>query len=205
MAVDTMEGSSDGIALVVDADEEFAALTASTLRRINLPVRVALTAGEAFEAMADGRPAIVLLEVILPDMTGYEVCRELRDAYGDELPIIFMSGTRTEPADRIAGLVIGANDYLSKPLEQGELLARVRNLVRRSGGPRRGHAGLTNREQEVLQLLADGLDQRAIAERLVISPRTVATHLERIIAKAGVHSRAQAVAWAYRQGLIRRP
>ncbi len=61
--------------------------------------------------------------------------------------------------------------------------------------------GLTSREREVLSLLADGLTQDSIARQLVISPKTVATHIQRILSKLGVHSRAEAISYAYRAGL----
>jgi DNA-binding NarL/FixJ family response regulator len=64
---------------------------------------------------------------------------------------------------------------------------------------------LTKREREILAMLADGLSQKAIAEDLVISPTTVATHIQRILVKLGAHSRAQAVAIAHREGLTRPP
>jgi DNA-binding NarL/FixJ family response regulator len=80
----------------------------------------------------------------------------------------------------------------------------VRGLLRRaeSDGSLRPR-GLTARELEILRLLAEGRQQRAIADGLVISPKTVGTHIERILAKVGVHSRAAAVAVAFREGLVR--
>jgi DNA-binding NarL/FixJ family response regulator len=147
----------------------------------------------------------VLLEVNLPEASGYEVCHELRQKHGDGLPIVFVSGDRTTSADRVAGLLVGADDYLPKPTDPDELVARVRRLVARAAAPpetpRSGPAELTRRELEVLRLLADGLDQDAIAEQLVISGATVATHIQRVLKKLGVHSRAQAVALAYQEGL----
>jgi two-component system nitrate/nitrite response regulator NarL len=99
----------------------------------------------------------------------------------------------------VAGLLLGADDYLPKPVRFDHLLARVRRLVARSApvaGP--VAARLTPREQEILGLLADGLEQEAIADRLFITPKTVAKHIERILSKLGVHSRAQAVGLALR-------
>lgn len=61
------------------------------------------------------RPALVLLDLKLADMSGYEVCYQLRQRYGEEISIILMSGERTEPEDRVAGLLIGADDYITKP------------------------------------------------------------------------------------------
>jgi DNA-binding NarL/FixJ family response regulator len=127
--------------------------------------------------------------------------------YGSSLPVLLVSAVRIEAFDRAAGLLIGADDYMVKPLDPDELIARVRrHLAPRPRGAEAdtGVELLTPREHEVLQLLADGLDQREIAQRLVISPKTVATHIQHVLAKLGVHSRAQAVAAAHRHGLIGR-
>ena len=81
------------------------------------------------------------------------------------------------------------NFRLVKPFAPDELVARVRALLRRTeAGSGNGRAHLTGRELEVLRLLADGLEYREIAERLVISPKTVATHIEHVLGKLGVHS-----------------
>src|SRR4030095_3847668 len=106
---------------------------------------------------------------------------------------------RTDETDRVAGLLLGADDYLPKPIRFDHLLARVRRLVGQSAPvapvvPSR----LTPREQEVLGLLAEGLEQDEIANRLVITSKTVAKHIERILSKLGVRSRAQAVVLALR-------
>jgi DNA-binding NarL/FixJ family response regulator len=147
----------------------------------------------------------VLLDVDVPGVSGYELCRELRDAYGAALPIIFVSGTRVDRLDLVGGLLVGADDYLVKPIDPDELLARVRGHLARSGVPAQAPNGdapnLTPREREILALLASGLDQRAIAQELVISSKTVGTHIQRILGKLGVGSRAQAVAYAHRNGL----
>jgi two-component system, NarL family, nitrate/nitrite response regulator NarL len=149
----------------------------------------------------------VLAEVNLPEVSGYEVCHELHDRYGDEIPVIFLSADRTEPYDRVAGLLLGAVDYITKPFDSDELLARVRSALRRTPAEaKRGPAGapwssLTARELEVLGLLSHGLNQTEIAARLVISSKTVGTHIQRVLTKLGVHSRAQAVAHAHEHGL----
>jgi DNA-binding NarL/FixJ family response regulator len=154
------------------------------------------------------QPALVLLDVNLAEVSGYEVCRDLRDRYGGDIAIIFLSGDRTEPYDRVAGLLLGADDYIVKPFDEGELLARVRSALRHSAAPQEnGSEGdsaaeaLTNREREVLKLLARGLTQAEIAEQLFISPKTVGGHIQRILEKLDVHSRAQAVALAHEHGL----
>jgi two-component system, NarL family, nitrate/nitrite response regulator NarL len=187
---------------IVDGDHLSRTLISRVLERVGYTTYVAETGEEALAAAKRERPALVVLEVRLPGVSGYEVCRELKDEFGETLPIVFVSGNRTEPGDRVAGLLVGGDDYLVKPFDPNELLARVRRLLppRLAGGetPRR----LTRREFEVLSLLVEGLSQPEIAERLFISPKTVGKHLEHILAKLGVHSRAQAVSLAVRDELI---
>ena len=116
---------------------------------------------------------------------------------------MFISGDRVEPFDRAAGLLLGADDYVVKPFAPDELVARVRRLVTRFTPPagRAERPKLTRRESEVLHLLADGLAQPEIAAELVISSKTVSSHIQHILSKLGVHSRAQAVAAVHR-GLV---
>src|SRR5688572_12380061 len=157
---------------------------------------------EVLEAVRDLKPSIVLLEVPLGGLSGYEVCRALREE-ASEMPIVFVSGSRTESYDRVAGLLVGADDYVVKPYAPDELLTRVRALVRRSQSLTDSvSAKLTKRELEVLRLLADGLRQDEIAERLFISRKTVGTHVANILRKLGVHSQIQAVALAFREELL---
>jgi DNA-binding NarL/FixJ family response regulator len=189
--------------LVVDDDPGIRALVGGLLGRVGYQVREASDGAAAITAARRERPALVVLDVELPVVSGYEVYRELRDRYGDGLPVLFLSGARTEPYDRAAGLMLGADDYVVKPFDPGELLARIRRLVTHSV-PTASDSGstLTAREREVLALLAEGLEQTDIAKKLFISPKTVATHIQRILAKLGVHSRAQAVAMAHRDHLV---
>jgi two-component system, NarL family, nitrate/nitrite response regulator NarL len=188
--------------LIVDGDRQSRALISRVLKRVGYSTYEAETGEEALAAAKRERPALVVLEALLPGVSGYEVCRELKDEFGEALPIVFVSGTRTEPGDRVAGLLVGGDDYLVKPFDPDELLARVRRLL----PPRlaRGETTrkLTRRELDVLSLLVEGLSQPEIAERLFISPKTVGKHIEHILAKLGVHNRAQAVALAVRDELI---
>jgi two-component system nitrate/nitrite response regulator NarL len=197
-----------GTILIVDDDADYRAFVSSILSRVGYSTREASSGEEALNSVRSERPSCVLLDVLLPGVTGYAVCKELRDEYGDALPIVFVTGERTDPGDRVAGLLLGADDYVVKPFDPDELLARVRRmLVRaefagaRNGDRRRRSFGLTGREREILSLLADGLGQERVASELVISPKTVATHIQRILGKLGVHSRAEAVALAHREGL----
>jgi DNA-binding NarL/FixJ family response regulator len=188
--------------LIVDGDRQCRSLISRVLKRVGYRTYEAETGEEALAAVKRERPALVVLEALLPGVSGYEVCRELKDEFGETLPIVFVSGTRTEPGDRVAGLLVGGDDYLVKPFDPNELLARVRRLL----PPRlaRGETTrkLTRRELDVLSLLVEGLSQPEIANRLFISPKTVGKHIEHILSKLGVHNRAQAVARAVRDELI---
>jgi DNA-binding response OmpR family regulator len=188
--------------LVADDDEGFCASVRALLEGAGYAVEVVSSGDAALAAARLSPPAAVLLEVNLPGLSGYEVCRALKQDLGSSVAVLFVSGERTESFDRVAGLLIGADDYLTKPFAPDELLARVRALLRRSSAPGLRGAGLSHRELEVLALLAEGLRQAEIAQRLVISPKTVAKHIERILGKLDAHSRAQAVAIAYRLQLV---
>jgi DNA-binding NarL/FixJ family response regulator len=185
--------------LVVDDDERTRAFLADALDRVGIPTRLAASGFEALDLAREQRPSAVLLDVSMPGISGYETCHELRELYGPALPIIFLSGERVEPYDRAAGLLIGADDYLLKPICQNELLARIRTFTARVESDA---FQFTPREREVINLLADGLTGREIAERLVIAPSTAAKHIENVVGKLGVRSRTQAVAKAYRLRLI---
>jgi DNA-binding NarL/FixJ family response regulator len=188
--------------LIADADQAQRETLAHLLTKVGFRVLQAEAGDQALALARSGTPEAVILEVPLATLSGYEVCHTLRGEFG-ELPIIFLSGARTESYDRVAGLLLGADDYLVKPYAEGELIARLTNLIRRSrtralGDTRR----LTKRELEVLDLLGEGLRHEDVAQRLFISPKTVATHVEHILRKLGVRSRAEAIAVAYREEIL---
>jgi DNA-binding NarL/FixJ family response regulator len=185
--------------LIVDDDRQDRRVMADTLAALGVPVVEVSDASSALAEAARTRPTMVITEVLLPQISGYELCRDVKDHYGVEVPVIFVSRRRTLPADRVAGFLIGADDYLVKPVDPGELIARVRRLLPATGlAAERPLARLTPREHEVIDLLALGRTQTEIAEQLVITPRTVAKHVEHILSKLGVHTRAHAVAMALR-------
>jgi DNA-binding NarL/FixJ family response regulator len=197
----------EGPVVLADGDAGERGLVAATLRRAGFDT---IEVGSGFDALEAGRApgvGLVMLEVALPDMTGYEVCHALRRERGDEIPIVFISATRTDSLDHVVGLLLGADDYMSKPLDPSELVARVGRFVSRAGAhaPESEVANglrLTKREREVLELLAQGCVQKEIAVELSISPKTVGTHIQQLLIKLGVHSRAEVVARAFRVGLV---
>ena len=194
-----------GTIFVVDDDNGFRSFVTDVLESVGYRTKELAKGGAVLPAAQTERPAAVILDVKLPDLNGYEVCRQLRERYGDMVPIVFVSGERTDPLDRAGGLLLGADDYMTKPVDPAELIARIRRFVERprtnlkTEVPDRRLASLTNREYDVLGLLAHGYRQTEIADELVISPKTVATHIQHILGKLEVHSRAEAVAVALRE------
>lgn len=199
-----MASKRSNVIFVVDDDAGFRSFVAELLATAGYRTEEFASGSSVVAAAAAERPAAVVLDVQLPGgVNGYEICRELRDKCADQVPIIFVSGERKEAIDRTAGLLLGADDYVVKPVDPGELIARIRRLVDRptsvEADSRTGLDSLTKREHEVLELLAEGHPQDEIARELVISPKTVATHIQRILGKLDVRSRAQAVAVALRR------
>jgi DNA-binding NarL/FixJ family response regulator len=191
-----------GCVLVVDDDESFVGSSHALLEGAGYRTLTAATGEEGLRITREQAPLVVLLEIQLPKLNGYEVCRALRDEFGRALGIAFVSGSRIDAVDISSGLLVGADDYLVKPCDPSELVARVGALMRRVRPENGNSQDLTSREVEVLRLLSDGLVQRDIAQTLSISPKTVAIHIEHILGKLHVHSRAQAVAAAYRENLL---
>jgi DNA-binding NarL/FixJ family response regulator len=189
--------------LIADPDVESRERLAGVLRTAGFRVLEVTDGAEAIARARECWPVAAILEIPLGTVSGYEVCRTLKADLGGDLGVIFFSGARTEPYDRVAGLLIGADDYVTKPSSPDEVLARLRIVIGRAR-PAPGAAGsrLTRREHEVLNLLGEGLRCTEIAQRLVISPKTVATHTENIRRKLGVTSRAEAIAVAYRDQLL---
>jgi DNA-binding response OmpR family regulator len=139
--------------LLIDDDEDLAAMVGELLSREGFDVAHAATGGAGVERLAQQPFDVLVLDLMLPDVHGLALCRELR-AQGQDLPILMLTA-RGDPMDRVLGLEIGADDYLGKPFEPRELVARVRALARR----RRAAAAPTVRQFGALAI--DLLARRA--------------------------------------------
>ena len=117
--------------LVVEDEESIVVPLQDALAREGFDVSVARTAAEALEQAAAVDPDAILLDVMLPDGSGFDVCRELRRT--SEVPIIMVTA-RADEADRIVGLELGADDYVTKPFSAREVAARIRAVLRRADG-----------------------------------------------------------------------
>jgi two-component system OmpR family response regulator len=117
--------------LVVDDEEYIRDLVTSSLRLAGFAARAAPDGSQALAAVANNPPDLVVLDVRMPGIDGFEVCRNLR-ASGNDVPVIFLTA-RDTPDDRINGFAKGGDDYVTKPFSLEELVARVRAVLRRTG------------------------------------------------------------------------
>ncbi len=117
--------------LIIDDDADLTLIISDMLESYGYSVTCAETAEQAFSLLSDRSFALLLLDINLPDSTGFELCRELRRV--STVPVIFASA-RTSESDRITGFDIGGDDYLPKPYSMKELLSRVNALMRRTYG-----------------------------------------------------------------------
>jgi DNA-binding NarL/FixJ family response regulator len=196
---------SGDIILIADPEDSSRALLSGVLRNAGYEPLEAETGYEALDLARETAPAAAILEIPLSGLSGYELCTALKMEFGTGMPVIFLTGDRTESYDRVAGLLLGADDYVTKPYSAGELLVRLRNLLHRRADPDSARLArrLTKREHEVLELMAEGLQHDEIGQRLFISPKTVGTHVEHILSKLGARGGAQAIAIAYHHRILR--
>ncbi len=115
--------------LAVDDDPQILDVVSESLSRFGYDISCVGDAASAKLELRRFEPDLILLDIVLPDTSGIDFCRELRQTR--DVPVIFLSGLDTE-VDRIVGLEIGADDYLTKPFHPGELLARVKAVLRRT-------------------------------------------------------------------------
>jgi DNA-binding response OmpR family regulator len=120
--------------LVVEDEASIASFVSLYLKNAGYGVKTAATGGEALTQSAADTPALIILDLNLPDIDGIEVCRRLRKT--SDVPILMLTA-RDEDVDKIIGLEVGADDYLTKPFNPRELVARVKSVLRRSAPDRK--------------------------------------------------------------------
>jgi DNA-binding response OmpR family regulator len=120
--------------LVVEDESSIASFVALYLKNAGYAVRTAANGTEALAQVAAGQPALIVLDLMLPDIDGIEVCRRIRKT--SDVPILMLTA-RDEDVDKIIGLEVGADDYLTKPFNPRELVARVKSILRRATPERR--------------------------------------------------------------------
>jgi two-component system OmpR family response regulator len=117
--------------LVVDDETSISDLIATSLKFVGFDVRTAATGSQALTIAEEFKPHAMILDVMLPDLDGFEVCRQIRNE-GIEVGVLFLSA-KDEMKDKVQGLTIGGDDYMTKPFSLEELVARLRALLRRIG------------------------------------------------------------------------
>jgi DNA-binding response OmpR family regulator len=154
--------------LVVDDEPNLLHTLRYNLNRAGYDVVMAATGDEAIAVAAHERPDVVILDVMLPGVDGFEVCRRIR---ADSAVPILMLTARTEEIDRIVGLEVGADDYLTKPFSTRELLARVKAMLRRRELIRRELAEAPAASEH---LVSEDLTLDVSAHRITLGKREVA-------------------------------
>lgn len=166
------------------------------------------------------RPDVILLDAVLPELSGLEALRRLRIEWPEAVVVILTSAE--DDGELFEAVEAGARGYLSKNLKADEFIAMLRGLERGEAAMtrhttgrliaamthphrRQGHftSGLTERELELLQLLAEGRSNKDIALALALSENTVKYHIKNILQKLSVHNRTEAAARAVRTGLVK--
>jgi DNA-binding NarL/FixJ family response regulator len=169
----------------------------------------------ALQLVADNRPDLVLLDLLMPHMDGFEVIRQLADTH-PEVKILVVSSV-TEPDKILQAVSSGASGYLTKDADRAEIMAAIRAIyagdaylppgvaatlmrtLQQPAAPEPASPSLTRREQELFDLLGRGLSNPQIAHTLHIAEATVRVHLTHLLDKLGLNHRNEAVAQAARQ------
>ncbi|MBW4522276.1 MAG: response regulator transcription factor [Scytolyngbya sp. HA4215-MV1] len=209
--------------LVVDDDATLRMALTRYLEKRGYVVQNVDSGVAALVLFEEDPPDVVVSDVMMPEMDGFEFCRRLRASrLGQLVPFIFLS-SRGELEDRVQGHSMGADDYLIKPFEPKELLAKIEAQLERT---RRIHAEivrlmqqasmlpetppsavvtpnplpLTPAEEKVFWEVIQGYTNKQIGDRLFVSPRTVQTHLSNILSKLQLENRSQLVRFAFERG-----
>ena len=155
----TLTRATQNHILMIDDDADLNALVSEYLERFGHRLVSASSATRGMAELRRERPDLIILDIMLPDTDGLSLCREIRSEF--DVPIIMLTA-RGEVADRVLGLELGADDYLSKPFEPRELVARIQSVIRRSAG----------RENPDL-LISDGLCVDKQTRRVTLDEREI--------------------------------
>jgi DNA-binding NarL/FixJ family response regulator len=190
--------------LLIDDDPNLILLVKDYLEINNYKVKTAENGQDALQILADYAPDMIICDVMMPEMDGYTFVDKIRqDPRINWIPVMFLSA-KGQSQDRVKGLNRGADVYMVKPFEPEELLAQVEASLRRVVVPPRTESvilvkpnvELTPTETKVIQLVAQGMANREIAERLKVSQRTIESHVSNMLNKTNLHNRTELARWA---------
>lgn len=202
--------------LIVDDDITLRTALARYLENYGFEVISAASGVEALALFEQEPPDLVVSDVVMPEMDGFEFCGHVRASQSGQLvPFLFLS-SRGEIDDRVQGHHMGADDYLVKPFQLRELMAKIEGQLART---QRIHAEierlvhqeatevvpseplpLTPAEEKVFWQVIQGHTNKQIGDHLFISPRTVQTHLSNILGKLSLENRSQLIRFAFERG-----
>jgi two-component system, OmpR family, response regulator len=161
-------GRNEARILVVDDEPAITELVTTALRFVGFDVQSAATGREALAAAAAFSPQLIVLDVMLPDLDGVEVCGRLRTG-GNRVPVIFLTA-RDEHEDKIRGFTHGGDDYMTKPFSLEELIARIRAVLRRTGFDTQDDANANRHTYADLELDEDSHRVWRAGELIHLSP-----------------------------------
>jgi DNA-binding NarL/FixJ family response regulator len=197
--------------LLIDDDPNLILLVKDYLEFRGFEVVTAENGLEALDLLEQQLPDMIVCDVMMPEMDGYTFVEQIRqDARYSWIPVLFLSA-KGQSQDRVRGLNTGADVYMVKPFEPEELVAQVESSLRQSSRmmqhPNKptkvapkiqvpSSVELTPTELKVVQLLAQGLGNRQIAETMKVSQRTIESHVSNMLGKTGLNNRTELARWA---------
>lgn len=193
--------------LIVDDEPDLRLLLQNLLLGAGYAVLAAGDADSALHVLAGHPIDLILLDLIMPGMDGPRLGKRIKHMHS-HVPIIILSCI-TRPETKAEAMRLYAEDYVTKPFSPEELLARIEHVLRRTGrldglppAVPVADTTLTERQRQILRLLAQGLTDQEIALRLKITVHTVKFHCASIYLRLGVRNRAEAIATAHYRGLL---
>jgi DNA-binding NarL/FixJ family response regulator len=203
--------------LLIDDDPNLVLLVKDYLELRGYEVTTAKNGQDALVKLEKQMPNLIICDVMMPEMDGYSFVKRVRNnPQTSYLPLIFLSA-KGQTEDRVVGLNTGADVYMVKPFEPDELVAQIEASLKQASrmmqgqGPDLGSAvssqvpfdvGLTPTERRVIGLVAQGLSNREIAQKLSVSQRTVESHVSNMLGKTGLGNRTELARWAIEQRLL---
>jgi len=207
--------------LLIDDDPNLILLVQDYLEFQGYEVITADNGQDALKILQDQAPNLIICDIMMPEMDGYELVRKIRqDTRISWIPVIFLSA-KGQTTDRVKGLNTGADVYLVKPFEPEELVAQVESSIKQVGRFMEKNSSngqsysnginhavhvppevtLTRTETKVVQLVAQGLANREIAQKLNVSQRTIESHVSNMLNKTRLHNRTELARWAIQNRL----
>jgi DNA-binding NarL/FixJ family response regulator len=198
--------------LLIDDDPNLILLVKDYLEFRGYAVTTAENGREALEILGKDLPDMIICDVMMPEMDGYAFVERIRqDSRSGWVPIMFLSA-KGQSQDKVKGLNTGADVYMVKPFEPEELVAQVESSLKQAGRlmKRTNRIGandsvrlqvpsnveLTPTELKVVQLVAQGMANREIADKLSVSQRTIESHVSNMLNKTSLHNRTELARWA---------